>query len=90
MQISVKIPKGKTEIDVDELQRLIEVRQIKPSSTKVTKRMIHIDMGDYGDYTSVESYIADCRGVTSAIYQFILSSSDAEEPFTLGEDDWVN
>lgn len=78
MQLSVKIPKGRTEIDVDDLQRLIEVRQINPVSIKVTKRMIHIDMGDYADYTSVESYIADCRGVTSAIYQFILGDEDAD------------
>lgn len=78
MQISVKIPKSKTEYDVENLQKLIEVRQINPVSIKVTKRMIHIDMGDYGDYTSVESYIADCRGVTSAIYQFILGDDDAD------------
>ena len=78
MQLSVKIPKGKTETDVEELQRLIAVRQINPVSVKVTKRMIHIGMGDYADYTSVESYIADCRGVTSAIYQFILGDEDAD------------
>ena len=76
MKISVKIPKDKTENDVYSLQRLIEVRQIKPASIKVTSRMIHIDMGDYADYVSVESYVADCQGVTSAICQFILGDDE--------------
>jgi uncharacterized membrane protein len=78
MKISVKIPKGKSEQDVVNLQELITLRQINVINIKVTFRMIHIDMGDYADYTSVESYIADCRGVTSAIYQFILGDEDAD------------
>ena len=76
MKISVKIPKGKTEQDVANLQELIAIRQINPVNVKVTFRMIHIDMGDYADYVSVESYVADCQGVTSAICQFILGDDE--------------
>lgn len=76
MKISVKIPKGKTEQDVENLQELIAIRQINPVNVKVTFRMIHIDMGDYADYVSVESYVADCQGVTSAICQFILGDNE--------------
>ena len=78
MKISVKIPKGKSEHDVANLQELIAMRQINPANVKVTFRMIHIDMGDYADYVSVESYVADCQGVTSAICQFILGDDDSE------------
>jgi hypothetical protein len=78
MKISVKIPKGKSEQDVVNLQELITLRQINVINIKVTFRMIHIDMGDYADYTSLESYVADCQGVTSAICQFILGDEDSE------------
>ncbi len=78
MKISVKIPKGKSEQDVFDLQELIAMRQINPVKIQVTFRMIHIDMGDYADYTSLESYVADCQGVTSAICQFILGDEDSE------------
>lgn len=82
MQISLKIPHGKTEVDAEEINTTMRLQQIRPKSVKITKRMIHIDMGSCDEYQDAERYVADCRDAFSAVSMFLLRGTE--------EDEWIN
>ncbi len=78
MKLSFKIPKGVSEDDLWAVSHELHQLQLQPMKVEITKRMIHIDIGNSSDYFSTGLYVEVCQEVFNIVTQFIINNSNGE------------
>jgi hypothetical protein len=71
MKLSFKIPKGVSESSLQELESTVTRISSNPNVLSITKRMIHIDIGDVQDSIDAECHIETVKSLFETVSDFI-------------------